>query len=86
MEEFEINCIETDDNDTITHIGLKKDGIQSVDIIIQLIHHKVYSFYTFRDGMRKEVYYGSSIDGKRYLTIDPHGLLTDTLNFLPECS
>ena len=86
MEEFEITCIETDDNGIITHVGLKKDGTQPVDIIVLLIHHKVYSFHTFKEGMRKEVYYRASTDGKRFLTIDPYGSLNDTLNFLPECS
>ena len=85
MEENEITCIRTDDRDTITHVGLKKGSTQPISIIIHLMHHGGYSFYTLRNGMRKEVYHRSSVDGKAFLTIDPYISLIDSLKFLPEC-
>ncbi len=85
MEEDEITCIRKDDGDTITHVGLRKGSTQLVSIIIHLMHHEGYSFYTLKDGMRKEVYHKSLADGKAFLTIDPDSSLVDSLKFLPEC-
>ena len=85
MVEDEITCIRTDDTDTITHGRLKKGNTQPVSIIIHLMHHEGYSFYTLKDGMRKKVYHKSSVDGKAFLTIDPDSSLNDSLKFLPEC-
>ena len=85
MEEDEITCIRTDDSDTITHAGLTKGNTQSISIIIHQIHYEGYSFYTLKEGMRKEVYHKSSVDGKASLTIDPESSLIDSLKFLPEC-
>ncbi len=85
MEGDEITCIRTDDNSTITHVGLKKGSTQPVSIIIHLMHNEGYSFYTLKDDMQKEVYHKSSMDGKAFLTIDPYSSLIDSLKFLPEC-
>jgi hypothetical protein len=85
MGEDEIICIRTDDGDTITHVGLKKGNTQPISIIVHLMHHEGYSFYTLKDGMRKEVYHKSSVDGKAFLTVDPDSSLIDSLKFLPEC-
>jgi hypothetical protein len=81
MEEGEITCIRTDDSDTITYVGLKKGSTQPISIIIHLMHHEGYSFYTLKDGMRKEVYHKSSVDGKAFLTIDPVAHLLTHSNF-----
>ncbi len=63
-----------------------QDGnTQPVSIIIHLMHHEGYSFYSLKDGLRKEVYHKSSVDGKAILTIDPYRSLVDSLKFLPEC-
>ena len=66
MVEDEITCIRTDDSDTITHVGLKKLGTQPTSIIVHLMHHEGYSFHTLKDGIQKEVYHKSSVDGKRF--------------------
>ncbi len=86
MEEDEITCIRTDDSDTITHVGLKKGITQPVSIVIHLMHHVGHSFHTLKDGMRKEVYHKSSVDGKASLTIDPDRSLIDSLNFRQSAS
>ena len=86
MVEDEITCIRTGDSDnTITHVGLKKGNTQPVSIIVHLMHHEGYSFYTLKDGMRKEVYHKSSVDGKAFLTLNSDISLVDSLKFLPEC-
>jgi hypothetical protein len=85
MEEDEITRIRTDDRYTITHVGSIKGSTQPISIIIHLMHHEGYSFYTLKDGMRKEVYHKSSVDGKAFLTVDPDSSLVDSLKFLPEC-
>jgi len=86
MEEDEIICIKTDDINGITHVGLKKGGLQSIDVILHLLHGDDYSFHTIKDGIPKEVYHKYSTEGKKpFLTIDPNSSLMDTLNFLPEC-
>ena len=66
-------------------MGLRKDSTQPVSIIIHPMHHEGYSFYTLKDGMRKEVYHKSPVDGKSFLTIDPDSSLIDSLKFLPGC-
>ena len=83
MDVFEILCIFKDENDRISHCGVKGYGIQSIEIIEKLISEDTCSFFVYKGESKKKVYTKSSKDGTRFLTIDANGFDLDSLNFLP---
>jgi len=85
VQEYEITCISHDDNGVITQVGVRESGTQSVSIISRLINDGTYSFYTFKNGYRAEVYARTSVNGNPFLTTDPDDMLVNNLDFLPQC-
>lgn len=86
MEDYEISCIVHDDNGVITQVGVKGSATQSVPIIARLINDGTYSFYTYKNGIRANVYARKSINGSDFLTTSPDSTLVNNLDFLPSCT
>lgn len=85
MDEYEITCVVKDVHGTISHCGVKGYGIQNIGLMEKLILEEACSFFV-HDGEKKwNVCARSSSDGTIFLTTDPNGYDTDTLNFLPLC-
>ena len=67
----------------ISHCGVKGYGIQSIEIIDNLIREETCSFVAYDGEDKKDLYAKSSKEGSIFLTTDPNGTDMDTLNFLP---
>ena len=83
MDVFEIICIIKDKNGMISHCGVKGYGIQSIEIIENLIREETCTFIAYAGEDNKIVYTKSSKDGTIFLTTDPNSFDMDTLDFLP---
>jgi hypothetical protein len=83
MDVFEIICAHKDENGIISHYGVKGYGIQSIEIIDNLIREETCAFVAYDGEDKKDLYTKSSKDGSIFLTTDPIGTDMDTLNFLP---
>ena len=83
MDIFDIICAVRDNNGMISHCGVKGYGIQSIEIIQNLIREGICSFVAYDKENKKNVYTKSSKDGTVFLTTDPNESNMDALNFLP---
>lgn len=86
MNEYEIDCVLVDEHGLISQVGVKGYGMQSVALISHLVKEHIFSFFTYRNGNRTEVFVNCTANRIPFLTTEPDGTYVSDLDFLPKGS